>query len=78
MSDRELAAELMQQTALAVGAAALVTKKVSAQASDEPAWKKLFPPASAMSGSRPPAPKSTRSSADRDLRCCCSTARRNR
>jgi haloacetate dehalogenase len=34
---------LLQQTALAAGAAALVSRKVSAQASDEPAWKKIFP-----------------------------------
>src|ERR1700687_3915581 len=35
---------LLQNTALAAGAAALLTKKVSAQTEDLSAWKKLYPP----------------------------------
>src|ERR1044071_3079283 len=34
---------LLAQTALAAGAAALVTRKASAQAAEGPAWKRLFP-----------------------------------
>jgi haloacetate dehalogenase len=43
MSEKTSRRSLLQQTALAAGAAALVSRKVSAQTSEEPAWKKIFP-----------------------------------
>jgi haloacetate dehalogenase len=43
MSEQRTRRQLMQQTALAVGAAALATKRVSAQTAEEPAWKRIFP-----------------------------------
>jgi haloacetate dehalogenase len=48
MSEKSSRRDLLQQTALVAGAAALVTKKAQAQgsagaASSEPAWKHLFP-----------------------------------
>ncbi len=36
--------QILQQAALAAGTAALATNKAGAQASGEPAWKRLFPP----------------------------------
>jgi haloacetate dehalogenase len=44
MSEKTSRRSLLQNTALAAGAAALVANKVSAQAEDQGAWKKLFPP----------------------------------
>jgi len=48
MSDKRTRRELVQQAALAAGAAALVVRKVSAQgasdtSADQTAWKKIFP-----------------------------------
>src|SRR5947209_2825570 len=36
--------QILQQTALAAGAAALVTDRARGQATEEPAWNHLFPP----------------------------------
>ena len=45
MSDQEQTRrELLQKTALVAGTAALVASRVSAQAEDQTAWKKMFPP----------------------------------
>ena len=35
--------QLLAGTALAAGAAALITKKVSAQSNEQTAWKRIFP-----------------------------------
>jgi haloacetate dehalogenase len=43
MSEKTSRRSLLQNTALAAGAAALLTNKVSAQAEDQGAWKKMFP-----------------------------------
>jgi haloacetate dehalogenase len=45
MSDQRTRRQLIEQAAFAAGAAAVVTRKVSAQTSGEPAWKKIFPAA---------------------------------
>ena len=54
---------LLQKTVLAASAAALVAKKATAADANAtpgtPAWQHLFPPASAMKGSKPQARKST-------------------
>ena len=43
MSEKTSRRSLLQNTALVAGATALITRKASAQASEEPAWKKIFP-----------------------------------
>jgi haloacetate dehalogenase len=43
MSDKTSRRSLLQNTALVAGAAALLTKKASAQAEDQTAWKKMYP-----------------------------------
>ncbi len=43
MSEKTSRRSLLQNTALAAGAAALLTKKVAAQAEDQTAWKKMYP-----------------------------------
>ena len=43
MSEKTSRRSLLQNTALAAGAAALLAKKVAAQTEDQTAWKKMFP-----------------------------------
>jgi haloacetate dehalogenase len=43
MSEKTSRRSLLQNTALAAGAAALLTKKAVAQAEDQTAWKKMYP-----------------------------------
>jgi len=43
MSEKTSRRSLLQNTALAAGAAALLTKKAAAQAEDQTAWKKMYP-----------------------------------
>ena len=43
MSEKTSRRSLLQNTALAAGAAALLAEKVSAQAEDQTAWKKMYP-----------------------------------
>src|ERR1700726_2248817 len=43
MSEKTSRRSVLQNTALVAGAAALLTKKVSAQAEDQTAWKKMYP-----------------------------------
>ena len=79
MSEKTSRRSLLQKTALAAGAAALLTKKVASPGRrPDSRGRSCSPPAFAMSGSRPRAPRSTRSSVDLARRCCCSTALRIR